>query len=187
MFLFGVGLWFWISYYLGRKIPSWFNFKREGLFSALLIPLIAIAPFADEIIGRYQFKQICERYAKVQVGTPNQSYTTLTLTGMVVIDLTGVAKPTRVSVAHFSEIGGKKRIRSEISVSQSDQWILRWLGLGANSYCEGQSIGELSPKEGVIRTNKYMEQNKREFMTQQMKSSLKELSSGLNKFDISKE
>jgi hypothetical protein len=60
MFLGIFALWIWFAVYVGLKIPKWFGWKWKYLISALLIPLIASAPFVDEVVGMRQFKQLCK-------------------------------------------------------------------------------------------------------------------------------
>ena len=186
MFLVAIGLWITLAIYLGRAIPKWMGLNAKRVWTVAFTSLIIVLPITDEIIGRYQFKKLCEQFAKVESVIPNQSYETLSLFEMTEINLTEMAKPTEVSVTLFADTEGNKPVRSEVSVKQSDQWILRWLGLGANSYCDGESIKELTAKEKVIRTNRYMEQNKKNFVIQYIKSSPQQLNAVLEKFNISK-
>lgn len=60
-FLFVLGLWFLIAVLLGTKIPKWFGATRyRTAASVVLVPLIFIAPVADEIIAYPQLQAMCE-------------------------------------------------------------------------------------------------------------------------------
>lgn len=185
LMVFGIFLlWIWLAIYLSLKIPKWFNWKWKNLISGLLIPLIAFAPFIDELIGKYQYQRLCEKYSIGQAATPNQSYTTLTPILQVTIELTNVIKPTHVSVQQYIERDGKKPIRSDRAVWQSDGWFLRWLGLAGQSHCSSTSIWKISPQENTARINRSWAAHP---VKQHIKSSTQELSRVLEKFDIAKE
>ena len=66
LFLFGIGLWLTVAILLSRSIPRWLGVTKYGAaLSVLLFPVLLVAPVADEIIGRWQFKRLCEREAVV--------------------------------------------------------------------------------------------------------------------------
>jgi hypothetical protein len=57
-----VGLWVWAAIAIGKKLtanlkPAWVRALSALLLMAVLIPL----PVVDEIIGRFQFKGLCEK------------------------------------------------------------------------------------------------------------------------------
>jgi hypothetical protein len=59
LFFGAIGLWIWFAIWLGRRIPKWFNWKRQGLISGVLIPLILFAPVGDEVIAYPQVLKLC--------------------------------------------------------------------------------------------------------------------------------
>jgi len=66
MFLAGIGLWLTAAVMLSKRIPIWLGVSKHRVaISALLFPLILVAPVADELIGRWQFNRLCEREAVV--------------------------------------------------------------------------------------------------------------------------
>jgi hypothetical protein len=66
IFLTGFVLWLTVTIMLSKKIPRWLGITKNGaVISVLLFPLILVAPIADELIGRWQFKRLCEREAVV--------------------------------------------------------------------------------------------------------------------------
>jgi hypothetical protein len=72
MFLGIFALWIWLAVYLGLRIPKWFEWQWKNLISVLLIPVIAAAPFVDEVLGMRQFKQLCKERDVVHL-SPNAS------------------------------------------------------------------------------------------------------------------
>jgi hypothetical protein len=56
-------VWVASAFYFGRAIPRWLGLNPTWSF--LFVPLAFIAPIADELIGRWQFKRLCEKEAVV--------------------------------------------------------------------------------------------------------------------------
>jgi hypothetical protein len=66
IFLVGAGLWLTTTFFLSKRIPRWVGIKQQTtLASVLLFPLVLTAPVADDLIGRWQFYQLCDREAVV--------------------------------------------------------------------------------------------------------------------------
>ncbi|MFT4193545.1 hypothetical protein [Ottowia sp.] len=62
MFLAGIVVWLVVAFRLSRRIPLWLNMTRfVKTTQFLLFPVLVVLPVADEIIGRWQFKRLCER------------------------------------------------------------------------------------------------------------------------------
>ena len=66
MFLAVTCLWLAIAVFLCIRLPNWLGIKRHTIpASILLLPILLAAPFADELIGRWQFNRLCGREAVV--------------------------------------------------------------------------------------------------------------------------
>ena len=60
--LFVLALWLVVAVLLSARIPRWLGFKKhQAVASWLLFPLVFVLPIADDLIGMWQFKQLCER------------------------------------------------------------------------------------------------------------------------------
>ena len=61
-------LWLALVYYLTVNLPRWLGFKK-GVWPlrAVLLPLLLVGPFLDEIVGMKQFRTLCEERSVVQV------------------------------------------------------------------------------------------------------------------------
>lgn len=72
MFLGVAILWLALTIYLTIKIPRWLNLKSltSWLLRLLLVPLLLVGPFVDEIVGMRQFERLCEERAVVKI-SPN--------------------------------------------------------------------------------------------------------------------
>ncbi|MES2831503.1 MAG: hypothetical protein V4695_05865 [Pseudomonadota bacterium] len=68
-------LWLVLTIYLTIKIPRWFGLKSSSrwLLRLVLVPLLLVGPFVDEIVGMRQFKRLCEERAVFKVH-PNSNY-----------------------------------------------------------------------------------------------------------------
>ena len=62
----GIGLWIVVAVMLSKRIPQWVGVKKyTKTLSVLVFPLVLAAPIADDLIGRWQFYQLCDREAVV--------------------------------------------------------------------------------------------------------------------------
>ncbi len=68
LFYGAIALWALLAIYLGCKFPRWFKLKQA--WTLLFTPLVFFAPVVDEVIGRWQFKQLCEEEAVIWL-SPN--------------------------------------------------------------------------------------------------------------------
>lgn len=65
-FLAGLALWGALAVWISKRIPHWAGIaKHTTVVSVLVFPFVFLAPVADELIGRWQFHQLCEREAVV--------------------------------------------------------------------------------------------------------------------------
>lgn len=72
MFL-GAGLlWLVLTVYLTIKLPRWLGLRSyaQWLLRMVLVPLLLVGPFVDEIVGMRQFEKLCEEQAILRVA-PN--------------------------------------------------------------------------------------------------------------------
>jgi hypothetical protein len=62
IFFMVIGLWLVLCVALARHIPVWLGVKRFGwVLSVLLVPLLLMLPVIDEVIGKQQFANLCEK------------------------------------------------------------------------------------------------------------------------------
>ena len=56
-------LWLALTIYLTIKIPRWLGLvnRTSWLLRLLLVPLMLVGPFIDEIVGMRQFEKLCEQ------------------------------------------------------------------------------------------------------------------------------
>jgi len=66
LFLVGIVVWLAVAVMLSLRIPRWVGMTKHTVVASLLLfPVILTAPFADELIGQWQFNRLCEREAVV--------------------------------------------------------------------------------------------------------------------------
>ena len=64
----GVGLlWLGFTVYLSIKVPRWLGLKNatSWLLRLLLVPLLLVGPFVDEIVGMGQFERLCTEQTEI--------------------------------------------------------------------------------------------------------------------------
>jgi hypothetical protein len=69
MFLGVAILWLVLTVYLAIKIPGWLGLKNftSWLLRLVLVPLLLVGPFVDEIVGTRQFERLCNEQAVLHV------------------------------------------------------------------------------------------------------------------------
>jgi len=103
------GLFFWlsISFFLARIFTKWVRspFRIGTIFIATMI--IFTLPAADEIIGKYQFKSICEKNSVIDAVAGHEGKTVYFIKpSMVKID--GYLLPIKMQYWKFAD---KKQIK----------------------------------------------------------------------------
>lgn len=69
MFLGAALLWLGLTVYLTIKVPRLLGLKNYAswLLRLLLVSLLLVGPFVDEIVGMRQFERLCEEQAGIQI------------------------------------------------------------------------------------------------------------------------
>lgn len=105
LFLFGIGLWLIVAFVVSVNIPRWLGTTKHHTATVLLsFPLVLIAPFADEIIGRWQFKRLCEREAVVTLSPDWETVKRAYERKFPTIPIDGNAIPIRVQQSEYVDI-----------------------------------------------------------------------------------
>lgn len=61
-----VALWLVVAVVISKPISTWLGkTKYGGIASLLVFPMVLVAPMVDEIIGRWQFNQLCKTEGRV--------------------------------------------------------------------------------------------------------------------------
>jgi len=68
LFLFGAGIWLILAVVISVNMPRWLGVTKHYTRVVLLsFPLVLVAPFTDEVIGRFQFYRLCANEAVVTI------------------------------------------------------------------------------------------------------------------------
>lgn len=69
MFLGVALLWLGLTVYLTVKVPGWLGLRHYAswLLRLLLVPLLLVGPFVDEIVGMGQFERLCQEQTVMTV------------------------------------------------------------------------------------------------------------------------
>ncbi|MBE0621092.1 MAG: hypothetical protein IH605_10900 [Burkholderiales bacterium] len=67
-YLGGIGVWFALSVWAASRVAKWVKpgWAKPVLFLTVA-PTLFVAPVADELIGKYQYKRYCEEAAQVKI------------------------------------------------------------------------------------------------------------------------
>ena len=61
-----LGIWLIVAIFFSKKIPQWLGLvKNKVVMSVVLFPLIVVTPIADDLIGMWQFRQLCKKDAVI--------------------------------------------------------------------------------------------------------------------------
>jgi hypothetical protein len=70
IFFAAIGVWIIVGYQLAPRVPRWLGIKtaRGGsVATGVFLLVYTIGPFADHIVGMWQFQRLCERETDLQV------------------------------------------------------------------------------------------------------------------------
>lgn len=66
LLFFGLAVWLMVAVWISKRILAWTSSSKYPIARGVAVfLLVLIAPVADELIGRWQFHQLCEREAVV--------------------------------------------------------------------------------------------------------------------------
>jgi hypothetical protein len=91
MFLGVAILWLALTVYLTIKTPRWFGLKNYAswLLRLVLVPLLLVGPFVDEIVGMRQFERLCEESHKPWISADSEKVRRARRVDSPIVDLTG--------------------------------------------------------------------------------------------------
>ncbi len=63
-------LWLALAFYLAFNLPGWLGLKK-GVWPlrAVLLLLLLVGPFVDEIVGMRQFRKLCEEQTAIEISS----------------------------------------------------------------------------------------------------------------------
>ena len=138
LLFFGVlGLWLVASVVLSRKIPRWLGVtKYRAVISVLLFPLVLAAPIADDLIGRWQFKRLCDREAVVTLSPDWQNVKRAKWVSLPQKQISQSVIPITSSGGEFIDIDRNRVFMSIKSFGTSGGLLRRQgYGLGGQTVC----------------------------------------------------
>lgn len=162
LLLFVAGVWFffvwWLTVFLTRKMPSG---AMTTIVEYLLFAVLLVAPLADEIIGRFQFKALCKKNATVTLDTTNtqgrtvwfgESLRTQMTLGTIEVSQAQrryVDAKTQEPIYHYSRLEAK------------GGWLIRTLGISDpdspllfEGLCQPKNLESIDAQLGLTRINR---------------------------------
>jgi hypothetical protein len=70
IFFAAIGVWIIVGYQLAPRVPKWLGIKsarESSVATGVFLLVYTIGPFADHIVGMWQFQRLCERETDLQV------------------------------------------------------------------------------------------------------------------------
>ncbi|MBG7619258.1 hypothetical protein I5R65_07255 [Herbaspirillum sp. AP02] len=122
-------VWLVSAFYFGRAIPRWLGLKPAWSF--LFVPLAFIAPIADELIGRWQFKRLCEKEAVVWLNPNWKSVKTVrNVSPELFSQVPGTAIPIEIQPVTYIDAETGQPFMNYNAVHTSGGLLLGKLGFG---------------------------------------------------------
>ncbi len=123
-----IALWALVAIYLGCKFPRWFKLKRA--WTLLFTPLVFFAPVVDEVIGRRQFKQLCEKEAVIWLSPNWKSVEAVQVIRHPLIKASSTFIPVDIQRSEYVDAGTGQQFMSKTALHTKGGLLLGTLGLG---------------------------------------------------------
>lgn len=129
--------WLVISVVISSKIPDWLRIKKHTTaITVLLIPVVLLAPIADEIIGRAQFHYLCKKEAVVWLSPDWKQVNFATVNDDPIAEMHGYIIPIRVQRIEFINSETKEPFLSYKGFHTKGGFLMRnSLGLNFTTSC----------------------------------------------------
>jgi hypothetical protein len=159
MFLGVALLWLWLTVYLTVKAPRWLGLKSytSALLRLLLVPLLLVGPFVDEIVGMRQFERICQERAVVWVNPGAEKVTRAREGSERYEDLAGYWVPIRVRKIVFLDADSGEPFVGYEALSTKGGRIARIALLGGEHSCRPPNPNALND----LNIDKLLEQGRK--------------------------
>jgi hypothetical protein len=94
-------LWLFFAAKIARRISNWCPMRRvSGSLGLIVFLFVAALPFADELVGRWQFQNLCKSHAVIWVH-PDASKVTAARDNPRSTDLAGFAIPIQEQAVEY--------------------------------------------------------------------------------------
>lgn len=175
LFLGALVLWALISVRLGSAIQGWLRIKWHPVGVGFLFALIVfVAPWADEIIGRWQFAQLCKTEAVVWVGPKAEAVVAAKDVGSF-SERTGLLFPVRQQSVRLADLSNGQVFYTVTAFHTPGGVLMRaGLGLGNSTSCWPE---RWTGSERGIDTNAMMKRGEQLQMLELFGTQLRELRS----------
>jgi len=137
LFLVGIVVWLAVAVMLSLRIPRWVGMtKHTVVVSLLLFPIVLTAPFADELIGQWQFNRLCEREAVVTLSPDWEKVKRVAHRDLPIVDLEGYVIPIRLQREEYIDTATGQLFVSKKAFHTKGGFLMRHgLGLDGTTSC----------------------------------------------------
>jgi len=159
LFLVGIVVWLAVAVMLSLRIPRWVGMTKHTVVASLLLfPVILTAPFADELIGQWQFNRLCEREAVVTLSADWEKVKRVKENFLTRTEVNGTLIPIYSNAVHYVDIDTGAVFLSTRTLTTYGGFLRSHLyGLGIASECRPPDLGE---KFKQVNIDKLIEQGK---------------------------
>lgn len=153
LFLTGMGLWIAAAVMLSERIPRWLGInKHQTIVSVLLFPLVLVLPIADDLIGRWQFYQLCDKEAVVTLSPDWERVKRARWQPSIQRELDGYAIPIRSWKGDILDIDtGKVFITIQAFFTSGGFFQRHLYGLGGSTDCQPKNLQAVQSQINLLK------------------------------------
>lgn len=163
LFLATVAAWFWASFWLSMKVGRRISKPILSSTARILILVVSLClPFADEVIGKYQFEALCKANGIESADVSKARGKRVKLEYMELGSLGGTVMPIKVDDIVLKAAGSGEVLTQYKDYYAFGGWLMRYTPLSMGSQhpmlFSGNGCG-LALKRGIFEVNRISQVN----------------------------
>lgn len=144
IFLLLVCGWILLSVFLARRIPRWLGIRQQAKSASFaFFVMLLVAPIAQDIVGMWQFDQLCKERAVVWISPEATTVKRAKDTSPGTIELAGYWIPIRLQRAEYSDVETGKPFLAEVGLHTKGGLVGSVASLGNTRSCWPQANREV--------------------------------------------
>ena len=163
MFLGVALLWLGLTVYLTVKVPRWLGLKRYAswLLRLLLVPLLLVGPFVDEIVGMGQFEKLSQERAVLHVATNADQVNRAKVAHSDLRELTGYWINISTGKSEYIDIDTGMVFMSFDDYTTTGGRIAGLALLGGSHWCDAQRSSQFKALANRINIQKLLDEGRK--------------------------
>jgi hypothetical protein len=152
--IFIIAFWVFLVTKLTKFLSKWIPVnKYSPALKVLLFVLLLVMPFADEIIGGFQFRALCKAEAVATYDEAKVRGKTVHLKSAEVIHYTNTILPTHKQIWLYADHETNEELLSYVDIRSDGGWLSRWINFNGVHDPQTFSGNCGSDKEGYLFQN----------------------------------